>query len=161
MRAERTPLIGRARTVAFLALLLVAAACGSSNGSPNPSNGHTTAICSLVTADEMSSLLSATAAMNAGQSDDTKCNFTLTNGTAAAGIAEIRYDVNPLTLDESIYPGGDAETVDGKSGYWSNDVGCLWVDLGTQRLVVQLVLDSTNATEALAQQVMEKALSRM
>jgi len=165
-------------------LVFAAAACGSSSNpstgpgsSPAPAGGGTapvgggttSAICSLVTAEEMGQFLSSTATIQPGLESDAayRCDFQLTQAGVYAGIAGVRYDPNTLaetktTSEGAGYTGGADETVGGHPAYWNGDLESLFVDLGSQRLVVQLVLSGTvTATEALAQQVMEKALSRI
>jgi hypothetical protein len=152
-------------------LVLVAAACGG--GSSNPSTGPgststpagggpTSAICSLVTAAEMSQFMALTLTIDPAGSNTTKCDYTTAADDPVTALVEVRYDTATLATDKTVWSGGSDQTVGGHPGYWVENVKALWVDLGSQRLVVQLVaFGAVTANEALAQQVMEKALSRI
>lgn len=115
---------------------------------PTP-EGSATGDCTIISAAKVVSIVGSTVTVS--QADPNDCLFLGDfSGTSAFAGLDVRTGTDEtVAAAKATFGGGKDLKVAGHTAYWASDITSLYVDLGTDTLVVQIVMPS-DPTKALS-----------
>lgn len=109
-------------------------------GAPAPDTSAVGPVCPILGGDAVGAAIGVEIALVEG--DDVGCTYSSAGMMFSDGYASVnvRYDPGTVSDIPVYFPGTEEVDVDGRSAYWSPDIGVLWVDGGDRVIAVQFLL---------------------